>query len=822
MTFRRAVVPVLCCLWIVAIAQVAPAHPGHSHAKGEPQHPPEGQPDFFYDRADESIEGTLFDGPNRYDTDVLSADGKLWYAWLEFTPRDGDKVWVGTYARGEWTQKTLVTNQPGDYACPTLTRDSTGRVWLSYEAAPEKQWDVFAVPLRDGRPDGEPTRISPGGGADIQHAVAADRNGGLWFVWQSDRDGQFDVLARRVAGISLDEPAVVSRNGYGDWHPEVAVGADGSVHVVWDAFDGTSFNVHLRTLAKGEWGDVVDVARTSAFEGRAQVAIDGKGRVWIAWEEGGENWGMPYRGIDTNTLRDTIGPLHRLRKLRLALLKDGRPRLIHDQLPMASFQWAEERKPDKPGAIVKRVGAFYERARLCVDDAGRLWVAYRHNYTPWLGYTHRGHVEGGFGVFARCLGDEGWSPLYRVDEVQGDGMQRLEIAPHSGGIAVAWTIGRTDRRRTGRKRGVLAATIYSNEKPAGEIELEEEAPATAGSSAQQPERISDGRPPRPAPVTVAGKQYQLFFGDLHRHTDLSLCRVATDGSIDDAYRYAIEPAGLDFLGITDHSRDIAMGEHLSQLWWRSRKEVERHRLGTTFFPFYAYERSHGDTADHNVISLRDDMLRPYTYPVPKFWTELDADTLTIPHQPIRRLTWSYQDDLLRPLVEIFQGCRDASIEKDVREGLSKGYHLGFIASSDHQSTSASYACVWAEEESRESIFRALQARRTFAATVPIRVKLLAGEHWMGEIVDADKLPPLHLEATGTAPVKTVTMVVDGKPVKTLSPNSREVRLSESLDLKRGQYVYFHLVQEDGNEAWTSPVWLKATDESDVAAEAAGR
>ena len=166
---------------------------------------------------------------------------------------------------------------------------------------------------------------------------------------------------------------------------------------------------------------------------------------------------------------------------------------------------------------------------------------------------------------------------------------------------------------------------------------------------------------RPA-VESRGQKYQLFFGDLHRHTDLSLCRVPFDGTIEDAYRYAIEVARLDFLGITDHSRDIALGNALSQLWWRSRKEVYRHQLKPTFFPFYAYERSHGNTADHNVISLRGDMLRPHTYPIPKFWKELDLDTITIPHQPIRRDTWSYQHDALRPLVEIYQGCRDTSIE----------------------------------------------------------------------------------------------------------------------------------------------------------------
>ncbi len=303
----------------------------------------------------------------------------------------------------------------------------------------------------------------------------------------------------------------------------------------------------------------------------------------------------------------------------------------------------------------------------------------------------------------------------------------------------------------------------------------------------------------------------MFFGDLHRHTDLSLCRVPLDGTIDDAYRYATEVARLDFLGITDHTRDIAQGNPLSQLWWRCRKEVLRHQLGppanATFLPFYSYERSHGNTADHNVISLRPDMLRPFTYPVPEFWKELDSDTITIPHQPIRRDTWAYQDDKLRPLVEIFQGCRDNSIEADVHQGLALGYRLGFIASSDHMSTSASYACVWAEQASRESIFRALQARRTYAATDRIRLLVTAGEHWMGEAISADSMPELRLEAHGTAPIETVNLVQDGIVIESLTPSERVIELRRQPRVTGPHYFYFHLVQEDGNEAWSSPIWV---------------
>jgi hypothetical protein len=126
------------------------------------------------------------------------------------------------------------------------------------------------------------------------------------------------------------------------------------------------------------------------------------------------------------------------------------------------------------------------------------------------------------------------------------------------------------------------------------------------------------------------------------------------------------------------------------------------------------------------------------------------------------------------------------------------------------STSSSYACVWAEEATRESIFRAMQARRTFGATTTIRLKLTAGDHWMGERVNADELEPLLLEVQGTAPIRSVRMIVDGKEAEVDSPMQRNIRLSRTLDLPPGDhYVYFHIQQADGNEAWSSPLWIES-------------
>ena len=303
----------------------------------------------------------------------------------------------------------------------------------------------------------------------------------------------------------------------------------------------------------------------------------------------------------------------------------------------------------------------------------------------------------------------------------------------------------------------------------------------------------------------------LFFGDQHRQTDLSLCFPFLDGSVEDAYRYATEVARLDFLGITDHTRDVDRGDVQSQLWWRCAKEVGRHSLGGSFFPYFAFERSHRDT-DHNVISLRSDVLRNFPPPLPDYWSEIGGDTFTIPHNPLIGRLWEHHDDAKRPLLEIYQGCRDASLQEGAHRGLDRGYHLGFIASSDHLSTGASFACVWAPRADREAIFRSMKARRTYAATDRIRLVFRSGGHWMGERFASDSAPSFQVEVQGTAALDRMDCYWDGELAESRADLGGGVELkttwSPRFELTGEHYAYVHVVQADGNQAWSSPIWVR--------------
>jgi len=621
--------------------------------------------------------------------------------------------------------------------------------------------------------------------------------------------------------------------------------ADGRWLVAWDEYrgaveEGASFDVLACWVevepAPGPVGEPFVVAGGPRFQARPSLATDGEGAVWIAWEEGPRHWGGEYRSVDTlwNNVTDDLGPLHTWRTSHLAkVLGDGSVAEVEGGVPMPSFEAALAAPERREGA--RRIGVFYERPEIGMDHRGGLWLAYRHVHQVQLsskGKT-RSHVEYGFAVDLLRLTGQGWSEPVRLDQRQRDGDQPVRFTRDGQQTLVEYTIGRSDRRRDPQAKGTVRAVLPVPDDaavPLGEVPVSIAPPTPAVALA--PRDVV-----RVRPTTVVGDQgYALFAGDLHRHTDLSLCFPFYDGSLDDAYRYARGPGALDFVAITDHARDLDQGNVNGLPWKLSVAEADRHHLPGRFVAFHAYERSQGDT-DHNVISLRPDVLRPHRPPLREFWAEFDpAEVMTIPHATAavagRRFcgnVWTKRDDQRRPLAEVYQAFRDVDSMKELQvRALSGGQRFGFIASSDHLSTSGAYAFVWVPTEGtaessldREPIFEAFRARRTYGATARIELEVRSGDQWMGEDLAGSGPFPIRVRARGSASIARVEFWDTGSLAHVIEAGG-EASLDQTWSWRGAApdehgWLIVRLIQVDGQTAWASPFfcrWERAGDAQD--------
>jgi hypothetical protein len=343
--------------------------------------------------------------------------------------------------------------------------------------------------------------------------------------------------------------------------------------------------------------------------------------------------------------------------------------------------------------------------------------------------------------------------------------------------------------------------------------------------------------PAPSPVTrhlLNG--YQLVWGDLHRHTDISEDGGIIDGSLLDTMRYARDAAGLDFIGITDHSRYLP--RRYNQ--WRIQQTADLFYVPGAFSPLHAYERSQYSPWGHrNIVYLnRDYTVVPGSYDIGDtgvspdgLWAALRGkQAISIPHTTAwanKQVSWDYNDPDIERVVEIYQGLRStyeyngapdpagqAVYEKDsksfVWNALERKIKLGFIASSDHRSTHMSFAAVYAKGIDRASVFEALRARRTYAATDKILLDFSIGSHIMGEEMDSAGSPELTVAVEGAGPIAQIDVIKNSKIVYTVSPGVRAAHFTFRDDAYHGEdsYYYVRVTQTDRNMAWASPIWVK--------------
>ena len=685
-------------------------------------------------------------------------------------------------------------------------------------------------------------------------------------VFQEDAGAE--VLVSRAASVDFEfaapEPFIKRAIGGGDvvtngrgvhvrgpvtFVGSAAAGRSGASQlVVWDEYSGEvehggSFDVLGAVVRGNEVGTPFVIAAGPRYQGRPTVPADSGGCVGgsflVAWEEGADGWGGPYRSVDQrwNNATDTRGPLHSWRSIKLAIVTASGS-VTEIPVPMPSFETQQAERNRRSGT--ERLGVFYERPVLhAATGDTAAWLAYRHVHQRESSLhlpRMTTHVERGFSLYLLRLNGGYPDRLYRIDERQRDGEQRLAFVPSGENFQVAFETGRADRREDTQSKGVRVVDL-----PPFPVTIlpshgvwksnSERAPI---SPSPVPARAPELRSSRRASVELDDVSFTLLYGDLHRHTDLSLCFPFFDGSIDDAYRYARGPGALDFLAVTDHARDLDRGRSAGRPWRLHVAAADRHHRPGHFVAFRAYERSQADT-DHNVVGVGAfpggdaDFLRPHRPPLTDFWEEFSANqVLTIPHAtagvPGARFSgdvWEKRDDKRRPVAEIYQGYRDVSSMEELRsQALASGQKLGFIASSDHLATSSAYACVWAEGEAaealdRQPVFDALQARRCYGATARIELRVTAqgqgaasATHWMGADLPAGTGFTIRIWARGTGPIAEAEVwTLDGKLDVLPAGGQRELDTTFQWKASARDYLFIRLVQEDGEQAWSSPFFV---------------
>ncbi len=765
------------------------------------------------DTAKPAARALLFGEPERSYSEpdlAVGRDGKACLVWLAFG-RAGDEVFAAAMRGGAWSEPIALSEAPGRFFTPRVIAESNGGCYAVWTAlVPQAESEERVEPLVSSdlfgrRFDGAELeaieRLSDAPGSDAAPALAADESGDLWLAWEAYRDGRFDIHARKRSGGTWSAVGRVTNHPASDSQPSVAVDSNGRVFVAWmsrrDARAGDeNTEIYVRKLDSASWSDQQHIAGASPTRVSASDRLDALPALVSAGPELALVWTESYfAGPTRHDLAAILyGEAHD-RGYRIAWLRGD-----SWTAPAASrpFPFVHERVTAVAAPAERGLWLLYDRLNA---GGARYWM-------PTLQRVSR-------------FGPE--EPVTLVARAPGPGA-RVAAAADSEGAWAASVI-EIASADVGRERTAIELhRIETSTLPPRAARLDPPAPKRPAAAPV----ASDG----PPPVAASGDgRFRAYFGNLHLHSNLSHDRMEHNASPDQSFRIVYDVAGLDFAGLSDHAEHFRESD-----WWTVTKYTELWNQPGRFVALPGYEWTSRAYGHKNVYFEDTDQADPdalldsHGKTPEDLWRHLgERRAITIPHATssgpagAKPTDWSYRNDHFQRLVEIFQ--RRGNYEFDgapypppahnftrghsVRAALDRGHRLGIIASPDHRG-GLGLAGVWATALTREAIFEALRARRTFGTT-GARLDLWMTVNGAPQGSEIAAREAVRVEATvhGTAAGLELTLVANGEEVAQQHFAGRAARFEwTDPDPPVGtRYYYLRAGQADGHLGWSSPVWV---------------
>ena len=335
--------------------------------------------------------------------------------------------------------------------------------------------------------------------------------------------------------------------------------------------------------------------------------------------------------------------------------------------------------------------------------------------------------------------------------------------------------------------------------------------------------------------------WNLYFGQLHAHTDIS----NGAGSVEEAFQYASQVDGLDFFAVTDHSDSFdnadmgaidADGADISADW-AAGKQAAASVTNGDFVGLFGFEMTWPEDKQLGHIS---------TFNTPGWQTRDQADFENVPtalenyykaltsvpgsvsqfnhpdtvHGDFERFDhYSPQYDAVVSLLEV--AGEDGVVDCEYYDlALDKGWHVAPTNNQNNHNgqwgdASEARTVVLAKSLTEEALYAAMKDRRVYATQdSDLAIYYELNGTVMGSILPKSEEAEITVflsDPTDEA-IGNVEVVTDGGAVLVSEYVETPSQVLELPASGGRSYYYLRITQPDGDVAVTAPVWMDGYDD----------
>ena len=359
-----------------------------------------------------------------------------------------------------------------------------------------------------------------------------------------------------------------------------------------------------------------------------------------------------------------------------------------------------------------------------------------------------------------------------------------------------------------------------------------------------------------APVTLDG--YQLYFGQLHAHTNIS----DGAGSVTEAFQHASQVENLDFLAVTDHSNSfdnesdsrVDLGADLTNVSdeWKQGHEAAAAVTGKDFVGLYGFEMTWSDGFGHintfNTPGFESRSNSEFgnksgsTEGYQNYYDKLVEVGSSLSQFNHPGTTFGdFQDfafydpqvDQRITLIEVGNG--EGAIGSSgyfpsyeyYTRALDKGWHVAPTNNQDNHKgnwgdSNTARSVVLASDLTEEGIYDAIRNYRVYATEDnDLSILYALNGNAMGSILSKQEngvtLTAQITDPTDTADMKVEVIVNGGLVIGTQTVTGGSGTVTFHFDSNEYSYYYLRITQADQNIAVTAPVWTGESVNAGIAA-----
>jgi len=206
----------------------------------------------------------------------------LWVSWESRRNLNSD-IYAAYFDGNTWSSPQQVTSDNTDETNPEMVCDTQGRIWVFYSKKYSDHSEIWGSYYNETKWV-ESGPISGNQRMTYHPAAALGKDGKIWVAWQTNDPGNPDIFASYFDGNTWSPPVQITENPEPDLFPDLTNDTNGLVWLVYQSKSKDGWDIYSAYCSDSIWSAPEIVANLDGADINPQITCSISNELWVTWQ----------------------------------------------------------------------------------------------------------------------------------------------------------------------------------------------------------------------------------------------------------------------------------------------------------------------------------------------------------------------------------------------------------------------------------------------------------------------------------------------------------------------------------------------------------